>query len=82
MLTQLIAWIIAHPYTDLSIIISVIEILLRLFPTSKNYSLLDKLHTLLNIILPNLKDKTAIEKARAEKIKIENYLNENKFKIK
>jgi len=85
MIQILINWVISHPYSDTAFIISVIEIFLRLFPTSKNYSLLDKLHTLLNFILPNLKDKTEIAKTQQQKTVIENLQSKNpasdKFKI-
>lgn len=65
MLSTILAWIISNPYTSLSVIISLIEIILRLKPTKRNYSILDKLHFILNLILPNLKDKDAAQAQKA-----------------
>ena len=64
MLNTLFAWILSNPYTSLSLIISLIEIILRLKPTARNYSILDNLHKILNLILPNLKDKKDVAKAQ------------------
>lgn len=77
MIQTLISWILLHPQADATIILGAIELFLRLFPTSKNYSLLSKLVRFLNFVIPNIKDKKALSRAEEDKIILLKKLSEN-----
>lgn len=79
MISALLALIAANPYTTISILFGLYEIIARLKPTKRNLSILDKIHTILNFIIPNLKDGKDKDKA----VQIHDAIDEiTKFKQK
>jgi hypothetical protein len=69
MIQLVLSWIAAHPYMSTSAALILLETLLRLRKTERNESIIDAVHRLLNIILPNLK-KEQDETGKPDKWKI------------
>ena len=79
-MTEILNEIEKNPMLYISIIMVVVEFFLRLKPTEKNLSILDALHRILNLIIPNLKSEKKQERFRTGAQKIESF--KEKFKIK
>lgn len=62
-----------NPIPYIGILTFLYELLVRIRPTAKNLSLLDKIHTLLNLLIPNWKKQTIDEvNKKIEKSKFKN----------
>ena len=79
-MTEILNEIEKNPMLYISIIMVIVEFFLRLKPTEKNLSILDALHRILNLIIPNLKSEKKQERFRTGAQKIETF--KEKFKIK
>lgn len=55
-MNQIIEKIASNPVEFIGLILLLVELFVRLRPTEKNLSILDKLHQLINLILPNVKE--------------------------
>jgi hypothetical protein len=59
-MTQILNNFQASPEIYAGIILIIIEFIIRLKPTEKNLSILDAIHRVINLVLPNIKkEKTA-----------------------
>ena len=63
-----------NPGTYFGILVALFEIFVRLRPTEKNLSILDKIHKLISFVLPNYKREKSLQDAGK--------LIKDKFKIK
>lgn len=62
------------------IILIIIEFIIRLKPTKKNLSILDAIHRIINLVLPNIKKEKTASRVTNAGAKIEAF--KSKFQIK
>jgi hypothetical protein len=62
------------------IIFIIIEFIIRLKPTEKNLSILDAIHRIINLVLPNIKKEKTANRVSNANAKIEAF--KSKFSIK
>ena len=62
------------------IILIIIEFIIRLKPTEKNLSILDAIHRIINLVLPNIKKEKTANRVSNANAKIEEF--KSKFSIK
>jgi len=62
------------------IILIIIEFIIRLKPTEKNLSILDAIHRIINLVLPNIKKEKTANRVSGAATKIEAF--KSKFQIK
>jgi hypothetical protein len=62
------------------IILIIIEFIIRLKPTEKNLSILDAIHRIINLVLPNIKKEKTASRVSNAGAKIEAF--KSKFQIK
>jgi len=72
--------IISNPKTSITTLVALLELFLRLKPTSKNLSIIDSLHKILNILIPNMKAHRAYVPEAKETVgyTLDNFAKEQK----
>jgi hypothetical protein len=70
----------ASPEIYAGIILIIIEFIIRLKPTEKNLSILDAIHRIINLVLPNIKKEKTANRVSNASAKIEAF--KSKFSIK
>ncbi len=70
----------ASPEVYAGIILIIIEFIIRLKPTEKNLSILDAIHRIINLVLPNIKKEKTANRVNNAATKIEAF--KSKFQIK
>lgn len=79
-MTELINNFQANPEIYIGAILIVIEFIIRLRPTEKNLSILDAIHRVVNLVLPNIKNTKKANRVQRAGEKIEQF--KTKFEIK
>ena len=80
MIENILTTIQNNPEKFVGLFIIILEFIVRLKPTKINLSILDLIHNIINVILPNLK-KTGEDK-KADRIEELNGKIKDKFKVK
>ena len=79
-MTELLNNFQANPEIYIGIILILVEFLVRLKPTEKNLSILDAIHRIINIVLPNIKKPSKQNRFAKTSEKIEQF--KQKYQIK
>jgi hypothetical protein len=79
-MTQILNNFQASPEIYAGIILIIIEFIIRLKPTEKNLSILDAIHRIINLVLPNIKKPQTASRVSKAGAKIEEF--KSKFQIK
>jgi hypothetical protein len=79
-MTQILNNFQANPEIYAGIILIIIEFIIRLKPTEKNLSILDAIHRIINLVLPNIKKEKTANRVSNASAKIEEF--KSKFSIK
>jgi hypothetical protein len=79
-MTQILNNFQANPEIYAGIILIIIEFIIRLKPTEKNLSILDAIHRIINLVLPNIKREKTQSRVNKAGAKIEEF--KSKFQIK
>jgi hypothetical protein len=79
-MTQILNNFQANPEIYAGIILIIIEFIIRLKPTEKNLSILDAIHRIINLVLPNIKKAQTASRVSKAGAKIEEF--KSKFQIK
>lgn len=79
-MTELLNNFQASPEIYAGVILIFIEFIIRLKPTEKNLSILDAIHRIINLVLPNIKKEKTANKVTGASKKIEAF--KSKFQIK
>jgi hypothetical protein len=77
---QLLTNFQASPEIYAGVILIIIEFIIRLKPTEKNLSILDAIHRVINLVLPNIKKEKTANRVSGANEKIEAF--KSKFSIK
>jgi hypothetical protein len=79
-MTQILNNFQSNPEIYAGIILIIIEFIIRLKPTEKNLSILDAIHRIINLVLPNIKKEKTANRVSNASAKIEEF--KSKFSIK